>query len=247
MTLATNLPHTPLSGEAGGLPITMLNPDFPFSYDHYLAHPAGLGEVPALKHGTKVAVIGAGLSGVIAAYELLRLGLHPVLYEADRIGGRLKTQGFAAAPGVVADLGGMRFPESGRAFYHYVDTVGLETLEFPNPLSDVTPSTLIELEGESWYAETSADLPPFFTEVADAWRRALLEEADLAAIQGAIRRRDVAGIKHIWNRLVADLDEQTFYGFIGGSAAFREKSFAHREAFGQVGFGTGGWDTDFSN
>ena len=146
MTLATNLPHTPLSGEAGGLPITMLNPDFPFSYDHYLAHPAGLGEVPALKHGTKVAVIGAGLSGVIAAYELLRLGLHPVLYEADRIGGRLKTQGFAAAPGVVADLGGMRFPESGRAFYHYVDTVGLETREFPNPLSDVTPSTLIELE-----------------------------------------------------------------------------------------------------
>ena len=247
MTLATNLPHTPLSGEAGGLPITMLNPDFPFSYDHYLAHPAGLGEVPALKHGTKVAVIGAGLSGVIAAYELLRLGLHPVLYEADRIGGRLKTQGFAAAPGVVADLGGMRFPESGRAFYHYVDTVGLETREFPNPLSDAAPSTLIELQGESWYAETDEDLPPFFTEVADAWRRALLEDADLAAIQGAIRRRDVTGIKKIWNRLVAELDEQTFYGFIGASAAFREKSFAHREAFGQVGFGTGGWDTDFSN
>jgi len=247
MTLATNLPHTPLSGETGGLPLTMLNPDFPFSYDHYLAHPAGLGEVPALKYGTKVAVVGAGLSGVIAAYELLKLGLHPVVYEADRIGGRMKTQGFAAAPDVVADLGGMRFPESGRAFYHYVDTVGLETLDFPNPLSDVTPSTLIELEGESWYAESDDDLPPFFTEVADAWRQALLEEADLAAIQGALRRRDVTGIKHIWNRLVADLDEQTFYGFIAGSAAFREKSFAHREAFGQVGFGTGGWDTDFSN
>jgi len=247
MTLATNLPHVPLSDRPGEPPLTMLNPDFPFSYDHYLAHPAGLGRVPDLKLGTEVAVVGAGLSGLVAAYELLKLGLHPVLYEADRIGGRMKTEEFAAAPGVVADLGGMRFPESGRAFNHYVDTVGLATQEFPNPLSDVTPSTLIELEGKAWYAETPADLPPFFTEVADAWRRALREDASLIEIQSALRRRDVAEIKRIWNRIVSELDEQTFYGFIAGSAAFREKTFAHREAFGQVGFGTGGWDTDFSN
>ncbi|MBG6057134.1 monoamine oxidase [Cryobacterium sp. MP_M5] len=247
MTMASELPHPPVPGEAARPPITMLNPDFPFSYDHYLAHPAGLGRVPDLKLGTEVAVVGAGLSGVIAAYELLRLGLKPIVYEAARIGGRLKTAEFSAAPGVVADLGGMRFPESGKAFYHYVDTVGLETREFPNPLSAVTPSTLIELEGKAHYAETADDLPPFFTEVAEAWRRALREEVDFDAVQDALRTRDVATIKRIWNRIVAELDEQTFYGFIAGSAAFREKSFAHREAFGQVGFGTGGWDTDFSN
>ena len=45
MTVATELPASdPSSTQAG--PITMLNPDFPFSYDHYLAHPAGLGSVP---------------------------------------------------------------------------------------------------------------------------------------------------------------------------------------------------------
>ncbi|MCU1572598.1 MAG: monoamine oxidase, partial [Micrococcaceae bacterium] len=38
-----------------------------------------------------------------------------------------------------------------------------------------------------------------------------------------------------------------FYGFIAASDAFRKAGFAHREAFGQVGFGTGGWDTDFPN
>ena len=43
------------------------------------------------------------------------------------------------------------------------------------------------------------------------------------------------------------MDEQTFYGFIAGSESFKEAGFAHREAFGQVGFGTGGWDTDFPN
>ncbi len=46
-------------------------------------------------------------------------------------------------------------------------------------------------------------------------------------------------------RVVERLDNQTFYGFLCDSEAF--KSFRHREIFGQVGFGTGGWDTDFPN
>jgi len=45
--------------EPAGRPITMFGPDFPFAYDDYLAHPAGLGSVPAGRHGTEVAVIGA--------------------------------------------------------------------------------------------------------------------------------------------------------------------------------------------
>ena len=111
----------------------MLNPDFPFSYDHYLAHPDGLGAVPAGLYGTEVAVVGAGLSGLVAAYELMKLGLRPVLYEADQIGGRLRTASFPSAAGVVADLGGMRFPVSGKAFYHYVELLGLETAGVPQP------------------------------------------------------------------------------------------------------------------
>ena len=51
MTIATELPASDPSSTAAGAavspaadgaapgPITMLNPDFPFSYDHYLAHP----------------------------------------------------------------------------------------------------------------------------------------------------------------------------------------------------------------
>ncbi|KUG55301.1 amine oxidase [Kocuria palustris] len=225
----------------------MLNPDFPFSYDHYLQHPAGLGQVPEFMHGTEVAVIGAGLSGLITAYELMKLGLRPVVYEAGQIGGRLKTASFDAAPEVVADLGGMRFPVSGRALYHYIDLVGLETEAFPNPLSDVTPSTVIELGGQSHYARTPDELPEFFNEVARAWQSAIDDDAEAEQMKDAIRDRDTARIKEIWNRLLPRMDEQTFYGFIAESQAFREAGFAHREAFGQVGFGTGGWDTDFPN
>ena len=243
MTTAT---EHPMDG-GQNRPLTMLNPDFPFSYDHYLQHPAGLGQVPESMHGTEVAVIGAGLSGLITAYELMKLGLRPVVYEAGQIGGRLKTASFDAAPEVVADLGGMRFPVSGRALYHYIDLVGLETEAFPNPLSDVTPSTVIELGGQSHYARTPDELPEFFNEVARAWQSAIDDDAEAEQIKDAIRDRDTARIKEIWNRLLPRMDEQTFYGFIAESQAFREAGFAHREAFGQVGFGTGGWDTDFPN
>ena len=57
-----------------------------------------------------MAIIGAGAAGMVAAYELMRLGLKPVVYEAGRIGGRLRSQPFEGAEGVIAELGGMRFP-----------------------------------------------------------------------------------------------------------------------------------------
>lgn len=248
MTTATELPASdPSSTLDTPGPITMLNPDFPFSYDHYLAHPAGLGSLPPELYGTEVAIIGAGLSGLVTAYELMKLGLRPVVYEADQIGGRLRTANFPSAPDVVADLGGMRFPVSGKAFYHYVDLLGLQTQDFPNPLAPGTSSTVIELAGEKHYATTSADLPPFFREVAEAWKHAVNDGARFSEMQEAIRARDTVRIKEIWNDLLPELDEQTFYGFIAGSKSFKDAGFAHREAFGQVGFGTGGWDTDFPN
>jgi len=243
MTVAQHEPDHPSTHDRA---VTMLGPDFPFSYDEHLAHPAGLGSVPVDRHGHEVAVIGGGLSGMVTAYELMRLGLKPVVYEADRIGGRLRSEPFGGAHGPIAELGGMRFPLSSRALFHYLDRLGLRTSPFPNPLSEATPSTLIELGGERYYARDYADLPPFLKDVADAWREAL-GEVGFAEVQQAIRDRDVPRLKELWDQLVVTLDEETFSGFLANSKAFRERTFRHREVFGQVGFGTGGWDTDFPN
>jgi tryptophan 2-monooxygenase len=228
-------------------PVTVFGPDFPFPYDDWIKHPAGLGHVPAEKHGTEVAIIGAGMAGMTAAYELMKLGLKPVLYESRRIGGRLHSEPFQCAEGIVAELGGMRFPRSSTTFYHYLDQFGLETRPFPNPLDRFTPSTVIDLEGRPVYAETLDDLPPLLREVGNAWHQALEQEAGFSAMQEAIRNRDTARIKSIWNRLIPIWDDHTFYGFMANSAAFRQHSFRHLEVFGQVGFGTGGWDSDFPN
>jgi tryptophan 2-monooxygenase len=228
-------------------PITAFGPDFPFAYDDWLNHPAGLGHVPAAAQGAEVAVIGGGLAGIVAAYELMKLGLKPVVYEQGRLGGRLRSQSFQGADGIIAELGGMRFPISSSGFYHYVGLAGLDTSPFPNPLDPASPSTVIDLEGEISYIEGEHDMPQLLREVQQAWAMALEQVADFSALQTAIRARDVVELKRIWNALVPLWDERTFYDFVASAPAFQEKSFRHREVFGQVGFGTGGWDSDFPN
>jgi tryptophan 2-monooxygenase len=224
-----------------------LGPDFPFAYGDWLAHPAGLGALPAHRLGTEVAIVGAGMAGLTAAHELMKLGLKPVVYEASRLGGRLRSQPFEGGQGVVAELGGMRFPASSRAFWHYVDLLGLGRQPFPNPLTRAAGCTVVDLAGQTHWARSLADLPPLFREVADAWSAALEEGAGFSGLQQALRERDVPRLKALWDRLVPLWDDRTFYDFVARSPAFSALSFRHREVFGQVGFGTGGWDSDFPN
>src|SRR5262249_43392864 len=158
MTAAT--PSSPRMAEQP--PITMLGPDFPFPYDEWRRHPAGLGRLPAERHGSEVGVIGAGIAGLVTAYELMKLGLKPVVYESAEIGGRLRPRPLTDHPEAIAELGAMRFPPSATPFSDYVDLVGLTTRPSPTPLSPAAPSTVIELKNRSWYAETLADLPEIF-------------------------------------------------------------------------------------
>ncbi len=227
--------------------ITTFGPDFPFAFDDWLRNPAGLGRLPSHLLGCEVAIVGGGIAGVVAAYELMKLGLKPVIYEAGRLGGRLRSEAFEGDSGIIAELGGMRFPKSSVCFYHYLDLVGLRTQPFPNPLDPATPSTLLDLEGDQVYVEGDANLPPVLREISAAWRDALEEHADFSTVQHAIRTRDVPTLKQLWNRLVPLWDERTFYDFVATSRAFQSHPFRHREIFGQVGFGTGGWDSDFPN
>ena len=145
-------PHAPISSpDPDPRPVTVFGPDFPFPYDDWVRSPLGLGRIPPERHGEEVAIVGAGIAGVAAAYELMRMGVKPVIYEPGRIGGRLRSEPFQSAPGIIAELGGMRFPVSGTAFYHYVDLLGLDSAPFPNPLSPASPSTVIDLEGITHY------------------------------------------------------------------------------------------------
>ena len=78
----------------GKKPVTVFGPDFPYAFDDWIEHPAGLGVIPEHHHGAEVAIVGAGIAGLVAAYELMKLGLRPVVYEASKMGGRLRSQKF---------------------------------------------------------------------------------------------------------------------------------------------------------
>jgi tryptophan 2-monooxygenase len=228
-------------------PVTAFGPDFPFAYDDWITSPAGLGTLPEDRLGTEVAIIGTGMAGIVAGHELMKLGVRPLLYESGKFGGRLRSQAFEGTDGVIAELGGMRFPVSSRAFYHYVDLVGLESRPFPNPLTEAAGSTVINLEGTTEFARAADDLPPLYGEVAEAYHAALEEFAGFSELQRAVRERDARRLKELWDPIAQAWDERTFYDFVLSSKAFSGLSFRHREVFGQVGFGTGGWDSDFPN
>lgn len=105
---------------------------------------------------------------------------------------------------------------------------------------------MIDVGGVTSYGRTIEDLPRRFGEIAEAWLEAL-EEIGFTELQTAIRQRDVVTLKRLWNELVPVWDGRTFYDFLASSEAFSQLSFRDRETFGLVGFGTGGWDSDFPN
>ena len=74
----------------------------------------------------RVAIIGAGLAGLTAAYELEALGHEPVILEAgSRVGGRIYTRHFG--DGLHGEFGAMRIPAHHTSVLRYVRAFGLPT------------------------------------------------------------------------------------------------------------------------
>ncbi|MFI9202112.1 flavin monoamine oxidase family protein [Streptomyces sp. NPDC053048] len=78
--------------------------------------------------GRRVTVIGAGISGLVTAYELERLGCRVEVLEGNnRIGGRIHTHRFGDGPGAPSvELGAMRIPAHHHNTLEYVRRMGLE-------------------------------------------------------------------------------------------------------------------------
>ena len=61
-----------------------------YPYDYREIVDKGIGSIDPNLYGHEVAILGGGAAGLCAAYELMRVGLKPVIYEIqDRLGGRL--------------------------------------------------------------------------------------------------------------------------------------------------------------
>lgn len=94
--------------------------------------------------GKRVIVLGGGIAGLVAAFELKRQGHEPLILEAQhRVGGRVKTiRDFA--PGLYAEAGAMRIPRVHDLTLAYCDLLGLEL----RPFVMGNPKTLVFLNGQ---------------------------------------------------------------------------------------------------
>lgn len=102
--------------------------------------------------GRRVIVLGAGMSGLVAADELLRSGHQPVILEArGRVGGRIHTvRDFA--PGLYAEAGAMRIPLVHQLTLGYCRRFGLQL----RPFVTKNPQALVHLAGERMTARQAA-------------------------------------------------------------------------------------------
>lgn len=106
-------------------------------------------------HPKTVLIAGAGMAGLVAAYELKRAGHKPIILEAkNTVGGRVSTLREPFAPGLYAEAGAMRIPHSHDLTMAYVEKFGLETA----PFTMHNPNAVCYLQGvRKRLAEIEAD------------------------------------------------------------------------------------------
>ena len=102
------------------------------------------GLEPREQAAKRVIVIGGGIAGLVAAFELRRQGHEPLVLEAQhRVGGRVKTI-HDFAPGLYAEAGAMRIPRVHDLTLAYCDLFGLQL----RPFVMGNPKTLVHINGQ---------------------------------------------------------------------------------------------------
>ena len=109
-----------------------------------------------------VIVVGAGLSGLVAAYELVRAGYNVKILEArNEAGGRARTLREPFDDGLIAEAGPARIPPDHDRTLGYIDHFGIET----SPFYPQEGEYLIVPEQEDPFRET----PDSFLRGRDTW------------------------------------------------------------------------------
>ena len=87
---------------------------------------------PGQCKGISIGIIGGGIAGLSAAFELRKLGFNITIFEKQisRIGGRIYTHYFDKSKRFYGEVGAMRIPTSHEATWHYINLFNLQTRPF---------------------------------------------------------------------------------------------------------------------
>ena len=159
----------------------------------------------------RVLVIGAGMAGLVAAYELRRQGHDPVVFEAQgRVGGRIYTLRAPFAPGIYAEAGAMRIPSA-----HDLTMEYCRLFELPmRPFVMGNPKGIVYVGGVRMTAAEANEHPerlPFNLAPSEHGRSADSLWQDAIA---DIRQMVESDGENAWPEIVRRYDEYSLYEFL---------------------------------
>ncbi len=159
----------------------------------------------------RVLVIGAGMAGLAAAYELLKQGHEPVVLEArQRVGGRVYTLREPFAGGLHAEAGAMRIPSAHKLTLYYCQCFGLDLI----PFTMGNPKCYYYLQGKRLTegdCSANPSLLPF--ELSTPEKGRTVDDLWQSTIQGFVDLIDRDGDAG-WGQIVAQYDQYSTLEFL---------------------------------
>jgi monoamine oxidase len=158
----------------------------------------------------RVVILGAGLAGLVAGYELKRAGHEVAILEAqNRVGGRIYTLR-TFAPGLYAEAGGMRIPRAHGLTLAYCEEFGLPL----RPFVMGNPRGLVHVRGSRMtLEEANADASQLHFDLAEAERGRTADDLWEEAI-GEFRKMVEDEGDAAWERIVRDYDQYSLYEYL---------------------------------
>lgn len=159
----------------------------------------------------KVVIVGAGLAGLAAGYELKRAGHNPVILEAQqRVGGRVYTLRDPFTEGLYGEVGAMRIPRAHSLTMEYIGKFGLQVNDFTMD----NPNAYYYMGGNKVRAsEANANPALLGFDVAGNEKGMTSGQMYAKALQPLIQMLERDG-DEAWDEIVAEYDQYSTREFL---------------------------------
>jgi tryptophan 2-monooxygenase len=241
-----------------------------FAYDQWLSHlDQNQKPIGTVTGNPLVAVIGGGVSGLCAAYELMRAGCSVTVFEqASDVGGRCASHLFATGATDIAEMGSMRFPPTEFILNYYLQKLnilpgGLCNDDLAPPFPDPGVERTYVCYGNNppvvWQKTKETPAPAGFETVSAGWnalmgdgllQNGVVQLQSAQTITNTLAANDVDTAAQYWQAYLDVFGQETFYSALykifTGSSGYTIPggtawSFEDFDRFGALGLGSGGF------